>query len=52
MATRDTLCSSVLTEVVAGSRSPLRTTVQCVYPMVQLDGKVCGFDGVTFIYAE
>ena len=49
MATRDTLCSSVLTEVVVGFRAPVRIKVQCVYTMVQLDGKVCGFDGVIFV---
>lgn len=52
MTTKDTLCPSVLTEVVVGSRAPVRIKVQCFYSMVQLDSKVCGFDGVTFIYAE
>lgn len=51
MTTRDTLCSFMLREVV-GSRGLVRIKVPCVYAMVQLDSKICGFDGVTFIYAE
>lgn len=52
MATRDTLCSLLLTEVVAGSRAPVMIEVQCVYSVVQLGSRVYGLDGVRFINAE
>lgn len=46
-----TLCFSVLT-AVAGSRALVSIKVQCVYSLVHLNVRGCGFDIITFIYAE
>lgn len=42
---------SVLTAVV-GSRALVRIKVQCVHSLVHLNVRGCGFDIITFIYAE
>lgn len=47
-----TLCFSVLTKVVVGSRALVRIKVQWIYSLVHLNVRGCGFDIITFIYAE
>lgn len=47
-----TLFFSVLTEAVVGSRALVKIKVQCVHTLVHLNVRGCGFDIITFIYAE